>query len=334
MNPSPKRQAVIVGLFVTLALFILAGGILTIGDLNDTFTHKVVVSATFPEVSGLKAGDNIWFSGLKVGTVKKLSFAGDSKVEVMLNVDELATPFIHNDVLAKISSDGLIGNKIVVLYEDPTKALEGPSVAPPIKNGDVLQIGTTVSTEEIMAMLQTNNKNLLAITTDIKGITAKIAAGEGTIGKLLKDDTLYTNVNDAVETLQVASTNARTLTASLATFSAKLNREGSLFNDLATDQTTYASLTGTVDKLKHVGERASDVVDSLAVSVADPSTPVGVLLHDKPAGGDLRSTLDNLQRGSLLLNDDLEALQHNFLFRGFFKKRAKEEAKAAAAAGN
>jgi phospholipid/cholesterol/gamma-HCH transport system substrate-binding protein len=328
MNPSPQRQAVIVGLFVTVALFILAGGILTIGDLNDTFTHKVVVRAVFDEVSGLKAGDNIWFSGLKVGTVKKLTFVAGSKVEVLLNLDQEATPFIHNNALAKLGSDGLIGNRIVVIYE-------GTAEAPAVKNGDELKIGTTVSTEEIMTMLQTNNKNLLAITTDLKGITAKIAAGEGTVGKLLSDDTLYTHVTDAVQTLQVASTNARQMTASLATFSAKLNKPGSLFNDLATDQTTYASLTGTVASLKQVGERAGAVVDSLGRSLDDPSTPVGVLLHDKPAGGDLRSTLDNLERGSLLLNDDLEALQHNFLFRGFFKKRAKEEAKAAAeAAGN
>lgn len=327
MNPSPKRQAVIVGLFVTLALLILAGGILTIGDLNDTFTHKVVARAVFDQVNGLKAGDNIWYSGLKVGTVKKLTFVGGAKVEVLLNIDQEATPFIRKDALAKLGSDGLIGNRIVVIYD-------GTAEAKPIENGDELKIGTMVSTEEIMTMLQTNNKNLLAITTDLKGITAKISAGEGTVGKLLTDDALYTNVTDAVETLKVASTNARQMTASLATFSAKLNQKGSLFNDLATDQTTYASLTGTVDSLKHVGERATTVVDSLAQSVADPSTPVGVLLHDKPAGGDLRSTLDNLERGSLLLNDDLEALQHNFLFRGFFKKRAKEAAKAAAASGS
>lgn len=326
MNPTPQRQAVVVGLFVTLALLILAGGILTIGDLNDTFTRKVVARAVFDEVSGLKAGDAIWFSGLKVGTVKKLTFTGDSKVEALLNLDAEATPFIHKDSLAKLGSDGLIGNRIVVIYD-------GTAEAGPVKDGDELKIGTTVSTEEIMTMLQTNNKNLLAITTDLKGITAKISAGEGTVGKLLTDDSLYTNVTDAVETLKVASTNARQMTASLATFSAKLNKPGTLFNDLATDHTTYASLTATVDNLGRVGERAGGVVDSLARTVDDTTTPVGVLLHDREAGTDLHTTLDNLTRSTVLLNDDLEALQHNFLFRGFFKKRAKEAAKAAAESG-
>lgn len=324
MNPSPTRHAVVVGLFVAFALAILAGGVLTIGNLNDTFTHKVTVTSVFNEVNGLKKGDNIWFSGLKVGTVYQLSFVGGAAVEVTLKIDQEATPYIHNDALAKISSDGLIGNRIVVLFE-------GTDKAPVVKDGDVLAVGDTVSTEAIMVMLQTNNTNLLAITSDLKGITGKLAAGEGTIGRLLKDDALYTSVSATVDTLKVASENARTLTASLSTFSAKLNKPGALPNDLVTDRTSYTSLTDTVARLHHVGERASEVMDGVAQGAADPKTPVGIILHDGAAGADIQATLANLHRGSALLNEDLEALQHNILLRGFFKKRDKAAASVGAA---
>jgi phospholipid/cholesterol/gamma-HCH transport system substrate-binding protein len=39
----------------------------------------------------------------------------------------------------------------------------------------------------------------------------------------------------------------------------------------------------------------------------------------------LKTTLDNLQSASKKLDEDLEALQHNFLFRGFFRKKAKKD---------
>ena len=318
MNPSPNRQAVIVGLFFAGATAILAGAVLTIGDINDTFTRKITVTAVFTEVGGLQKGDNIWFSGVKVGTVNKLGFHGESEVEVVMRVDEDATPFIHGDVLAKLSSDGLIGSKIVVLYG-------GTSGAPGLVDGDVLAVGTAASTEEIMTMLQDNNKNLLAITTDLKGISGRIAAGEGTLGKLLSDEALYTGVSESVSTLGVASANAEALTASLSTFAMKLNREGGLPNDLATDRASYASLRTTVGELQQASTRASDLVDGLAKGAANPESPVGTLMHDKEAGGDLKATLDNLNRGSVLLNDDLEALQHNILLRGFFRKRARLE---------
>lgn len=323
MNPSPKRHQVLVGVFVSIAVAILAGGVLMIGDLNDTFTRKLTVRSEFEEVGGLKRGDSIWFSGVKVGRVSNLSFNGASHVEVDLKIDMEVVPFISADSLTKIGSDGLIGNRIVVLYG-------GTPGGPSLQAGDVLKVGKSVSTEEVMTMLQDNNTNILAITTDLKGITGKLVAGEGTFGKLLQDDALHANLTETVTMLNMASSNARSLTASLSTFSAKLNQKGSLPDELVSDRTTYASLTGTVDSLQHAGERASNLMDGLAQGATDPKAPVGALMHDEQAGTDLKGTLDNLNRGSLLLAEDLEALQHNFLFRRFFRKKAKAEATARA----
>ena len=50
-----------------------------------------------------------------------------------------------------------------------------------------------------------------------------------------------------------------------------------------------------------------------------------MLIKDKKTAGSLKITMQNLQSASIKLNDDLEAVQHNFLLRGFFKKKAKIE---------
>lgn len=321
MNPTSHRRSVFVGLFVIVAIAILAGGVLTVGNLNDSFTRRLTVSAVFEQVGGLKQGDNIWFSGLKVGIVKELDFHGASQVKVEMNIDRKAAEHIRHDVTATVGADGLIGNRIVVL------AGGTPGVRD-LADGDVLAIGESVSTEALMATLAANNTNLLAITADVKGITARIANGEGTVGKLLVDDELYTSVTGAVDTLGLAADSARSATASLSSFAGDLNRSGNLAKSLVNDTTTYPSLTATVDDLEHAGQRASDMIDSLAKSAADPNTPLGTLTSDEAAGADLKATLANLNQGSVLLNEDLEAAQHNILLRRYFRKKARAEAKA------
>jgi phospholipid/cholesterol/gamma-HCH transport system substrate-binding protein len=58
------------------------------------------------------------------------------------------------------------------------------------------------------------------------------------------------------------------------------------------------------------------------------NAPLGMLLRNEEAGADMSVTLKNLNSSSKKLDENLEALQHNFLLRGFFKKKAKREAEA------
>ena len=180
MNKSPNKRAVIVGLFVFIGLIFLVTGILIIGNLHETFKKKVEVVTLFDDVSGLQVGNNIWFSGVKIGTVSSLKFYADRKVKVMMKVEDKAIPYIHQDAFVKLSTDGLIGNKILVIYG-------GTSRTPQISEGDTLRVEKTFSSEDMINTLQENNKNLLVITNDFKLISHKLASGEGTIGKLITD---------------------------------------------------------------------------------------------------------------------------------------------------
>lgn len=316
MNESPNKHAVIVGLFVFIGLAFLLSGILIVGNLRETFSRKMKVVSLFDNVGGLQRGNNVWLSGVKIGTVSNLNFYGKSQVEVSMNIETKAKQYITKDAKVKISSDGLIGNKILVIYG-------GTEKSPVVEEGDTLAVEKTFTSEDMINTLQENNKNLLAITTDFKAISKKLASGEGTIGKLLNDSSVYKNINAATASLQSASVKAQQLVSSLATFSSGLNKKGTLANELTTDTVVFNSIKTSVLKLQQIADTATVFIANLKQAGSNPRSSIGVLLHDEEAGTHLKETIKNLESSSKKLDEDLEAAQHNFLLRGFFKKKAK-----------
>ncbi len=318
MNESPNRRPVIVGLFVFIGLLFLVGGILMIGNLRETFKQKMKIVTIFDDVSGLQKGNNVWYSGVKIGTVSELKFYGKSQVEVTMNVEDKAQKYIRKDAMVKISSDGLIGNRILIIYGGTQKALQ-------VEDGDTLGVEKTFNSEDMINTAQENNKNLLAITNDFKAISKKLAAGDGTVGKLLNDNSVYDNINAATASLQAASAKAQQLVSSLNAFSSGLNKKGTLANELTTDTVVFNSVKASVLKLQKMADTATVFVRNLKQAGSNPHTSIGVLLHDEEAGARLKATIKNLEGSSKKLNEDLEAAQHSILLRGFFKKKAKAQ---------
>ena len=327
MSTAKNKKAAIVGIFIFIGLAILVALILLLGGQKKTFSRSITLMAVFDDVSGLQQGNNVWLAGVKVGTVRTISFDSNAKVVVTLGVLANVHPYIHQDAKAKIGSESLIGNKIVVIDG-------GSPQLPLIASGGFLKVQKTLGAQSLMDTLQQNNRNLLTITENLKTIADRLVAGQGSIGKLLTDETLVNTLQSSLNSLQAAASNAKALTANLSGYTAKLQTPGSLTNDLVTDTIVFNSLRHTAIQLQQIAQSAGGVVDQLQnagaglnKSIHNTSTPVGVLLNDQQAASNIKATLNNLQSGTQKLNEDLEALQHNFLFRGFFRKRAKEKEK-------
>jgi len=318
MNESPNKRAVIVGLFIFVGLMFLLGGILIVGNIRETFNNKMKVISIFDDVSGLKEGNNVWYSGVKIGTVSNMNFFGRSQVEVVLNIATKSQQYIRKDAKVKISSDGIIGNKIIVIYG-------GTSDFAQVEVGDTLAVERTFTSEDMINTLQDNNENLLVITSNIKDITNRMTDGDGTIGKLLNDTSVYANINAATASLHAATIEAEQMIRSLSVFTSGLNKKGTLANELTTDTTIFKSVKASVLKLQQMADTANVFVSNLKKAGSNPRSTIGVLMHDEEAGASLKETLKHLESSSKKLDQDLEAAQHNFLLRGYFKKKAKAE---------
>jgi ABC-type transport system involved in resistance to organic solvents, periplasmic component len=331
MKPS-NRRAIIVGIFIFLGLAIFIVAVLTLGSQHKTFEKAISIKAIFDNVNGLQKGNNIWYSGVKVGTIKKVVLAANSLVEVTMNIEKSSSKFIHKNATAKISSDGLIGNRIVVIYG-------GTPEYPAVQEGDVLGIEKLLNTEELMKTLSKNNDNLLEITNGLKIVSQRMADGKGSIGKLLTDESLANNLNATIVILKRSSSNLERFSTSMANYSAQLHTKGALANDLVTDTVIFNRLRATVSQLQTVSETSNNIVNDLKQassslntsmhtlnsSMTNKTVPVGMLLNDQEAASNIKITLRNLQSGTKKLDDDLEAVQHNFLLRGFFRKKERKE---------
>jgi phospholipid/cholesterol/gamma-HCH transport system substrate-binding protein len=231
-----------VGLFVVIGIAILAASILTLGTMRKSFITRIDANATFVNVNGLTKGNYVWFSGLKVGTVREITFTPYSQVRVVFSIEEESQKFIKKDALVRVSSDGLIGNPIFLISGG------SPSV-PMIENGHEFRIEKEESTQEMMKTLQENNKNILSFTEDLKSLVAHIRAGQGSIGKLITDDAMYENLRKSLTTAETATKDLKQGASGLAALANKLNAEGFFFNSLDTNKEFYSAIKNKISTL-------------------------------------------------------------------------------------
>ncbi|WP_299708219.1 MlaD family protein [uncultured Pontibacter sp.] len=323
MSAADNKRSVIVGIFVFIGIVILVAGIFTLAGQQKRFIRTLEVKAVFDDVAGLKTGNNVWFSGVKIGTIQAINLYGNSQVEVVMNIEERVQEYIRKDAVARISSESFIGNKNIVIDG-------GSQQASPIENGDRLQAQNPLNTDDLMETLQKNNKNLVEITNDFKELSGKIVQGEGTIGAILTDSTLANDLRSMVANLERTSQSTVSASRALTSFTNKLNAPDGLANQLVTDKEVFQQLKTSMTQLEEATASTSEITENLRTAsgrLNNSNSAVGVLLNDQQFARQLQSTMQNLETGTEKLDQNMEALQNNFLLRGFFRRQAKEEAK-------
>lgn len=314
-----NKKSVIVGIFVLVGIIIFISGVLTLGGQQKKFVKSIRLNAVFDDVAGLQTGNNVWFSGVKIGTVRNINFYGDSQVEIVMAVESKVKDYIRKDSKATISSDGLIGNKIIVIYGGTTQA-------PPVEDGDRLMAEMPLDTDKMMETLQENNKNLVTITENLKLLTGKIAQGDGIVGAVMTDSVLADNFKSILSNLDRASVNSNRMLLELNKFAATLNEEGTLIYDLTHDKELYKSLQGSIESLQATADNANVLTNNLndvAGKFNDKDNTVGMILNDEEFASRLKSTLIYADSSTMNLNRGLEALEYTWPFRRGFKRMNK-----------
>ena len=192
------------GMFVSLGIAVLIIGIYFIGQKQQLFRSTFRLSAVFKEVSGLQAGNNVRFSGINVGTVESIKIISDTTVRVDILIDENTRKFIKKDAIASIGSEGLMGNKLLII-------IPGTGGKPVIEDNDIVESTPPLNMDDVIKTLNATIGNASDITNDLSKITNNIQAGKGTIGKLLMDQTLADSFDSTFINLKQGSAGLRNL---------------------------------------------------------------------------------------------------------------------------
>ncbi len=311
------------GLFVMIGLVFLVAALYLIGSNRNLFDQTFEVNATFYNVNGLTKGNNVRFSGINVGTIKRVEIISDTSVKVTMIIENQTRKFIKKNSVAAVGTDGLMGNKLVNISNPSTVLGEV------IEEGDLLASVRPLETDEMMRTLDMTNDNLYSITTNLKKITQKID-NDNSLWSILSDSSLAQNVNQSIANIRLTSQHAVTFTRDLSFLLNDLKTGNGIASTLLYDTVSSEKLKLGLVQLQEASDRAAQIttdIKLLTEKIKQAEGGAGILLRDTAFANDLNRSMHNLQSGTERFDENMEALKHNFLFRGYFRKQEKEQKK-------
>ncbi|MCX7546726.1 MlaD family protein [Xanthomarina sp. F1114] len=319
-----KKETFNLGLFVVIGLVIFITAIYFIGEHKNMFDKTFTVSANFNNVNGLMQGNNVRYSGINVGTVKNINMINDSTINVELIINEKMVQHIKKDAIATIGSDGLVGNMLVNI-------IPGEGSAAPISQGDVISTYTKIGTGEMLNTLNTTNENAALLTSKLLSIVDDITKGRGTLGMLINDSVAANDIKKTLNNLKLTSREANRTMLHLNSLISKIDLEESVAGVLLNDTTEANKVRSIITNLETSSVEIQTVITNLnetITNVKDGEGAINYLSNDPDLVKQLDETIKNINEGTEKFNENMEALKHNFLTRGYFRKLEKEERKA------
>ena len=317
-------QKIRLGLFVITGLLIFILAVYFIGDKQNMFGRTNRLEAVFNNVNGLQLGNNVRYSGISVGTVRGIEMINDTTIRVDMIIDKAIFPYIKKDAIATISSDGLVGNMIINII--PGKGNE-PSVEP----GDEIQTFNRIRTEDMLTTLNVTNENAAKLTENLLKITNEIIKGKGTLGTLLNDTLISKDLAETMRYLKTTTKGTSETATQLNNLIVSLNNKDNVVGVLK-DTAVANKIKNMATNLNQSTQDLNKVIanlDATILNIKQGKGAINYLANDPELVRKIDSTMTNINQASLKLNENMEAMRHNFLFSGYFKKQEKEKAKAA-----
>ncbi len=277
------------GIFISLGILIFILAIYFIGEKQQLFRSTFRLSGVFKDVAGLQVGNNVRLSGINVGTIDNITIISDTSVKVIILIDENTRQYIKKDAVASIGSEGLMGNKVLVISP-------GTGGKKSIENDDDIATSQPTDIDEIMKSLKTTIDNTAYITGDLAKIATNIESGKGTIGRLMMDKEWRQNIEATIINLKEGSDE----------FKVVMDKAGEIDSILIAIKSTIGYTAGITADLA-----------AITSSLQSGEGTIGRLLMNTTAAENFDSTMINLKEGTAALKLLLEKAQGSWLLGGF-----------------
>jgi phospholipid/cholesterol/gamma-HCH transport system substrate-binding protein len=291
------------GIFIFIGTVLLVFSIFLLGNKEKLFTGTTEIKAYFDQIEGLKPGAPVRLSGYDIGSVSSIALVNgkSGNVEVIMRIDNDLKHFIRLDSQAAVETEGLVGKKIITITPGSGGMAE-------IEEGGVVKSKNPLNISAIMEQTESTISYLKDLTKNLSEVIGKVNQGEGTIGKLVNDEQLYKN----------AVSITRNADKSLTAVTDKLNSLSNIIVDM----------TGNIKSIITNVDDAITDVRSVVSKINNGEGTIGALVSDKKIADSVKTIISNLAKTSdyariatSSLADNMEALKHNWLFKGYFEER-------------
>jgi phospholipid/cholesterol/gamma-HCH transport system substrate-binding protein len=252
-SPTITWDQLRVGLVILVALGVLGVAVYKLGQAANLFSKRYELIAYLPDANGLRTGGAVMVAGQMAGTVKNIEFMpvdADTtrNLKLTLAVDAAVQDQIRRDSKGKLRTLGLLGDKVF----DITPGTPRFAVLQP---GDTIAISPSLDYDAVIAQASGAVTDMVALTRDLRSITGGIVRGEGTVGQLVMNRSLYDQLNGTL--------------ARANQMLARFQNPNGTVGRLIDDPTLYNRLTSVIGS-----------TDSLIVSLNSSKGTAGLLLRD------------------------------------------------------
>lgn len=258
-----KRSTVItwdqlkVGAMILVAIVIMGIAILKLGQSARLFASRYTLVSFVPNTAGLRVGGQVTVAGQLAGSVKAIAFLPvdvdtTKNLRITIEIDREVQSQVRRDSQAKLKTLGLLGDKVF----DITPGTPRFSV---LQDGDTLQLGEALDYEAVLVQASGALDQVVSLTGSLQKVTDGVVQGEGTIGQLLTNRSMFDNLNSTL-----ATTN---------TLMARLQNPRGTVGQLLDDPTLY-------NNLNKVLASADTIVAQLGSGITSGNGTMGKLLKD------------------------------------------------------
>ena len=293
-----------IGFFVAIAIGAAVIIVEKLGDF-DIFAHNYHVSGLFNSAQDLKVGDRVKMAGVEIGTVDDIELT-TNKVKVLMKLRDSA--MVKTDSKATIKFTGLMGQNFVAIdFGSPTadKAADGtiletaeqPDLSAIMAKLDeaasgIKRVGDSFSGDKIdnilgplTDLMKQNSTPITATIANIKNITSQVAAGQGTIGKMIYQDELYASAMGTVSNLHETAISLNTVINNVKSGQGTI---GKMITDDALYDSTKSSMTN---------------LNQILIKINQGNGTLGKLVNDQEFYKNAKLSLQKLDKAADGLED-------------------------------
>jgi len=311
------------GIFVVCGVALLVFALYTIGQNRSFWSAAFTVRSRFRNVNGLMEGNNVRYSGIQCGTVRSIAIIDDTTIEVTMQINPQPSRYIRSNSYADIGTEGLMGNKVVNI-------LPNSMPAPAVENGAMLQPFPGKSLNDMLGTLSHTNENAADLSVKLNEIADKLN-NSPVLQDLLTDTTLSGSLRMSIGNIRNTSVSVAHAAKSLDLIVSDLAQGKGAAGILLRDERSADDIAAAIRHMGQAAAKAETLVSDLGKLVAgidrDLNNGQGVaytLLKDPEMARQLNTSVGNIEKGTAAFSEDMEALKHNFLLRGYFRRQERK----------